>query len=73
MLILFARYPVPGRAKTRLVPALGAEGAAALHRRLALRTLRNQWMLAGYHLGVSPQKLEARYQEAVLTSKHHAK
>jgi len=35
-------------------------------------TLRNQWMLAGYHLGVSPQKLQAHYQEAVLTSKHHA-
>ena len=39
-LILFARYPSPGRAKTRLIPALGTEGAAALHRRLALRALR---------------------------------
>ncbi len=39
-LILFARYPVPGRAKTRLIPALGAEGAAALHRRLVLHALR---------------------------------
>ena len=39
-LILFARYPVPGKVKTRLIPALGAEGAAALHRRLVLRTLR---------------------------------
>jgi uncharacterized protein len=39
-LILFARYPVAGRAKTRLIPALGAEGASALHRRLVLRTLR---------------------------------
>jgi rSAM/selenodomain-associated transferase 2/rSAM/selenodomain-associated transferase 1 len=39
-LLLFARYPIAGRAKTRLVPALGAEGAAALHRRLVLRTLR---------------------------------
>lgn len=29
------RYPEPGRAKTRLIPALGAEGAARLHRRLA--------------------------------------
>jgi rSAM/selenodomain-associated transferase 2 len=25
-------------------------------------TLRNQWMLAGYHLGVSPQKLATRYR-----------
>jgi rSAM/selenodomain-associated transferase 2 len=27
-------------------------------------TLRNQWMLAGYHLGVSPRKLAARYGAA---------
>jgi len=33
-LLLFARYPVPGKAKTRLIPALGPEGAARLHRRL---------------------------------------
>jgi rSAM/selenodomain-associated transferase 2/rSAM/selenodomain-associated transferase 1 len=39
-LILFARFPVAGKVKTRLIPALGAEGAAALHRRLVLRTLR---------------------------------
>lgn len=38
-LVLFARYPTPGRAKTRLIPALGSEGAAALHRRLTERTL----------------------------------
>src|SRR5512140_2274842 len=39
-LILFTRYPVAGRVKTRLLSALGSEGAAALHRRLVLRTLR---------------------------------
>lgn len=38
-LILFARYPEPGRVKTRLIPALGVDGAAKLHRRLVLRTL----------------------------------
>ena len=36
---LFAKFPVPGLAKTRLVPKLGEEGAAALHRRLVERTL----------------------------------
>ncbi len=36
---LFVRYPTPGAAKTRLIPALGAAGAAALHRRLVARTL----------------------------------
>lgn len=39
-LILFARIPVAGQVKTRLIPAVGAEGAAALHRRLVLRALR---------------------------------
>jgi rSAM/selenodomain-associated transferase 1 len=38
-LVVFTRYPEPGKAKTRLIPALGAEGAAALHRRLTERTL----------------------------------
>jgi len=34
MIIVFARAPVPGRAKTRLIPKLGAARAARLHRRL---------------------------------------
>jgi len=33
-LIIFGRYPVPGRTKTRLIPALGPLGAADLQRRL---------------------------------------
>jgi uncharacterized protein len=33
-ILIFARYPVPGEAKTRLIPALGPEGAARLHRRM---------------------------------------
>ncbi|MCP4118711.1 MAG: DUF2064 domain-containing protein [Desulfobacteraceae bacterium] len=33
-IIIFGRYPVPGEAKTRLIPALGPEGAARLHRRM---------------------------------------
>lgn len=38
-LVLFARYPVAGQCKTRLIPALGPEGAAALHRHLTERTV----------------------------------
>lgn len=38
-LVLFARYPVAGECKTRLIPALGPEGAAAVHRRLTERTV----------------------------------
>ncbi len=40
LLLIFARAPVPGRVKTRLIPVLGAEGAARLHRALLERTLR---------------------------------
>lgn len=38
-LIIFTRYPDPGRAKTRLIPLLGRQGAADLHRRMTERTL----------------------------------
>lgn len=36
---LLARAPVPGRVKTRLIPALGAEGASRLQRALLEQTL----------------------------------
>ena len=39
-LLVFAKAPVPGSAKTRLIPALGAAGAAALAQRLLDRTLQ---------------------------------
>jgi rSAM/selenodomain-associated transferase 2/rSAM/selenodomain-associated transferase 1 len=39
-LILFTRFPEPGRVKTRLLPALDPRAATALHRRLVLRALR---------------------------------
>lgn len=38
-LVLFSKFPTPGEAKTRLIPALGEEGAAQVHRRLAERTV----------------------------------
>jgi uncharacterized protein len=37
--IVFARAPVPGEAKTRLIPALGAEHAALLHAALTERAI----------------------------------
>ncbi|MBY0269023.1 MAG: TIGR04282 family arsenosugar biosynthesis glycosyltransferase [Burkholderiales bacterium] len=37
--LVFAKAPVPGAAKTRLIPLLGAAGAAMLHRRLITRAL----------------------------------
>lgn len=38
-LIIFTRYPQPGQTKTRLIPALGAAGAADLQRQLTEHTL----------------------------------
>ena len=38
-MLVFAKAPQPGTVKTRLIPLLGAEGAAALQRTLVARTL----------------------------------
>jgi hypothetical protein len=38
-LAILAKAPVAGSVKTRLIPALGADGAAALHARLIARTV----------------------------------
>ncbi len=38
-LIIFTRYPEPGKTKTRLIPALGTEGAAELQRQMTEHTL----------------------------------
>jgi hypothetical protein len=38
-ILLFAKAPVPGRAKTRLIPALGALGAARLQEQLLRATV----------------------------------
>lgn len=38
--ILFAKAPIPGYAKTRLIPALGARGAARFHQQLVTHSLR---------------------------------
>lgn len=40
-IIIFAKAPQPGFAKTRLIPALGQEGAARLARRMLEETLRS--------------------------------
>jgi uncharacterized protein len=44
-LIIFTRYPEPGKAKTRLIPVLGKEGAANLHRLMAQRTIAHALVL----------------------------
>ena len=38
-LIIYSRYPEAGKTKTRMIPALGAEGAAKLQRQMSEHTL----------------------------------
>jgi hypothetical protein len=38
-IVVFAKQPAPGRVKTRLIPALGAEGAARLAAEMLERTV----------------------------------
>ena len=39
-LIIFTRFPEPGKTKTRLIPHLGAEGAVQLQREMTEHTIR---------------------------------
>jgi glycosyltransferase A (GT-A) superfamily protein (DUF2064 family) len=58
LLIIFTRYPEPGKAKTRLIPALGAQGAAELQRRMTERTLAMALPLSQSRL----MTIEVRYE-----------
>lgn len=47
-MILFAKAPIPGLVKTRLIPALGAQRAAELHSALALDMLEKLNTFKGF-------------------------
>ncbi|MBE9169091.1 TIGR04282 family arsenosugar biosynthesis glycosyltransferase [Pleurocapsales cyanobacterium LEGE 06147] len=47
-LIIFSRYPEPGKTKTRMIPALGKEGAVKLQRQMTEHTLRQARKLFSY-------------------------
>jgi len=57
---LFTRYPVPGASKTRLIPALGPEGAASLQRRMTETAVATVRGCAGWQLQIC-------YTDATLT------
>jgi rSAM/selenodomain-associated transferase 1 len=57
-LIIFTRYPAPGKTKTRLIPALGPKGAAALQKQMTERTVVRARQLLTEH----PLLLEVRYE-----------
>lgn len=64
-IVVFAKAPEPGKVKTRLIPALGAEGAAALHRRLVRHSLRvaQEAALGPVELWCAPDARHAFFRE----------
>ena len=69
-IIVFAKAPQPGFAKTRLIPALGAKGAADLARRMLFNTLEEA-LAAGIgpvELCVTPKIDAAEWQGMPLPS-----
>lgn len=66
-LIVFAKAPVAGQAKTRLIPALGAEGAARLAERMLNHTLHQALGLGAEYLElcVSPTVAHPAFERAL--------
>jgi uncharacterized protein len=62
-IVVFAKAPVPGRVKTRLIPALGAEGAAALARGMLEATVREA-LATGLAVEVCGDPDAAQWHEA---------
>ncbi|MGZ8284393.1 MAG: TIGR04282 family arsenosugar biosynthesis glycosyltransferase [Allosphingosinicella sp.] len=62
-IVIFAKAPVPGRVKTRLIPALGAEGAAALAREMLERTI-GEALATGLAVDLRGDPDPARWHEA---------
>lgn len=62
-IILFAKYPAPNKAKTRLQPALGVDGAARMARQLLLHSIE-QSIDTGFsvELCVSPAPIDPCWQ-----------
>lgn len=65
-LIVFTRYPEPGKAKTRLIPVLGKTGAANLHRLMAQKAIARALSLQNsrrlsveiHHTSASQQQMQ---------------
>ncbi|OIN04507.1 TIGR04282 family arsenosugar biosynthesis glycosyltransferase [Oceanisphaera psychrotolerans] len=63
-IIVFAKAPLPGQVKTRLIPALGPEGAARLARKMLLSTLERSLAagLGPVELCMSPGPTDPAWQ-----------
>ena len=69
-LAVFARYPEAGKCKTRLIPALGEEGASELHREMTELTfqwaeslhLQNSVRVAVHASGGTPERFQSAFE-----------
>jgi len=70
-ILIFAKAPEPGYVKTRLIPALGAEGAANLYVHLLKQTVESVVAanLSPVQLWCAPNSKHAFFQQ--LTSQYH--
>jgi hypothetical protein len=72
-IVIFAKAPLPGFAKTRLIPALGAQGAADLSRRFLAQTLDAALaaQVGAVELCVSPAPTDPVWQTVNLSQAVH--
>jgi len=65
-IVIFAKAPIPGEAKTRLIPAIGAERAAMLHAALVERALETA-VASGHNVELccTPDNSHNFFQECV--------
>ena len=70
-ILIFAKAPEPGYAKTRLIPVLGAEGAASLYMQLLKQTVESVVAadLSPVQLWCAPNSKHAFFQQ--LASQHN--
>ncbi len=69
-LVVLAKYPRPGEVKSRLIPALGADGAAELARTFFERTV-SEGVRASELLGMDPEVRGSGAPEAAFRALHH--
>lgn len=64
-LIIFSKAPEPGQVKTRLIPALGKDGAAQLHRNMLEQKLQmvSESQIATVDLYCSPDQQHPYFQQ----------
>jgi rSAM/selenodomain-associated transferase 1 len=66
-IVIFAKAPIPGQVKTRLIPALGAEGAAKLAGDMLKTTYRNaaRVSVASAELCTAPDASHSDWRDAL--------